>query len=125
MSSVRRRSERQPVGGGVPSRSRRAARTESKAVAPSKGFVFKVALKRRPGIWRRIAMHGDRTLRDLHQAIFAAFDREEKHLYSFYFPKAGDRGRDRLRTAVEYTHPFAAEPNPFGETQARRFQGET
>jgi hypothetical protein len=79
--------------------------------------VFKIALKGRTGVWRRIAMRGDRTLHHLHEAIFLAFDREEEHLYSFYFPKPGARGRDRLRTAVEYTHSFAGEPDPFGEAR--------
>jgi len=116
MSSVRRRSARPPAGGGVPSRSRRATRTQSKVAAPSKGFVFKVALKGSPGTWRRIAVRGDQTLHRVHAGIFAAFDREEEHLYSFYFPKAGARGHARLPTAVEYTHPFAAESDPFGET---------
>lgn len=115
MSSVRRRSERSSMDTGVPSCRRPAVRTEREAGARTHGFVFKVALKKGSGIWRRIAMRGDRSLHHLHEAIFAAFDREEDHLCSFYFPKPGARGRDRLRGAVEYTHPEVAEPAPFGE----------
>lgn len=116
MPSNRRRSGRSPQSAKAVSRKRTSARTERKAAAPTTGFVFKVALKGAPGVWRRIGMRGDRTLNDLHEAIFSAYDREEEHLYSFYFPKPGTRGRDRLRNAVEYTHPFAAGPDPFGET---------
>ena len=76
-------------------------------------FVFKVALKNAKGIWRRIAIGGDQTLDDLHEAIFDAFDREEEHLYSFYFPRPGARGRDRLDGAVEFTHPAAAKDAGF------------
>ena len=78
-------------------------------------FVFKVALQGDKSIWRRIALKGDQTLGDLHRAIYAAFDRDEEHLYSFYFPKPGAKGRARVRNAVEYSHPSVAEdPDPFG-----------
>lgn len=75
----------------------------------SKVYVVKVTLKREPQIWRRIAIRGDQTLDDLHQAIFNAFDRDDEHLYSFYLPPPGSRGHNRLRKAPEYTHPSAAE----------------
>jgi hypothetical protein len=86
------------------------------AEAPAAGiFVFKVALQARKSIWRRIAMRGDQSLDDLHEAIFEAFDRYDEHLYSFYFPRLGAKGRARLRDAIEYTAPFAfEEPGPFG-----------
>jgi hypothetical protein len=80
----------------------------AKRVPPSV-VVFKVALQHRKRIWRRIAARSDQTLDDLHEAIFAAFDRFDEHLYSFYFPPRGARGRDALRQAVEYTDPFNAE----------------
>jgi hypothetical protein len=77
--------------------------------------VFKVALANRKRIWRRIALLSHQTLDDLHNAIFRAFDRYDEHLYSFYFPKPGARGRSAIRTATEFSHPFAAEkPGPFG-----------
>jgi len=78
-------------------------------------YVFKVGLAGRRSIWRKIALRGDQTLDDLHEAIFHAFDRFDEHLYSFYFPKPGARGRDRLREALEYGHPMSVEDsNPFG-----------
>jgi len=72
-------------------------------------LVFKVALAGRKNVWRRIALRGTQTLDDLHEAIFDAFDREEEHLYSFYFPKPGSTGRARIRDAEEYTCSYAAD----------------
>jgi hypothetical protein len=78
-------------------------------------FILKVALSGRKGIWRRIAIRGSQTLDDLHEAIYCAFDRYDEHLYSFYFPKPGTKGRARLRDAEEYTRPFNAEENDFSD----------
>ena len=81
----------------------------------STGYLLKVSLRGAPGIWRRIAIRGDQTLDDLHTTIFHAFDRFDEHLYSFYFPKAGSRGKRERRMADEYTHPAAVEDsNDFG-----------
>lgn len=71
-------------------------------------FLFKVALKANKRIWRRIVIRGNQTLDDLHECIYDAFDRYDEHLYSFYFPRPGTRGRNRMRDAVEITHPFNA-----------------
>jgi hypothetical protein len=80
-------------------------------------FVFKVTLAGRKTIWRRIAMRGNQTLDDLHEVIYDAFDRDDEHLYSFYFPKPGMKRRDITRNAVEYAHPYTAkESGPFGES---------
>ena len=81
----------------------------------TKVYIFKVALKGAKRIWRRIAMLGNQTLDDFHEAIYTAFEREEEHLYSFYFPLPGSRGRARLREAIEYTHPYSFEDNPFAD----------
>jgi hypothetical protein len=90
--------------------------TKAKSEISNPVFIFKVALAGRKSIWRRIALRASQTLDDLHEAIYEAFDRDDEHLYSFYFPRPGTRGRARLRDAVEYTHPYAAEdPGPFGE----------
>ncbi len=80
----------------------------------TKVYIFKVALADAKRIWRRIAIRGDQSLEKLHEAIFEAFDRYDPHLYSFYFPKPGGRGRERLRDATEYTHPYVLEDHPFG-----------
>lgn len=76
-------------------------------------YVFKVALQGNKRIWRRIAVRSDQTLDDFHQAIFKAFDRDDEHLYSFYFPSPGSRGRAVLRTALEYAHPGYVEEGDF------------
>jgi hypothetical protein len=79
-------------------------------------FVFKVALAGRKSIWRKIALPGDYTLDDLHEAIFNAFDRDDEHLYSFYFPPAGTKklAMSKVRDYMEYACPYACdEDEPF------------
>lgn len=79
-------------------------------------YLFKVALKGHQRVWRRVPLRSDQSLHDLHQAIFDAFDRFDEHLYSFYFPPPGSRGRAWLRDAKEYTHPdVAAGPHLFAD----------
>jgi hypothetical protein len=86
---------------------------------PGSIYIFKVALAGRKSIWRRIALRGSQTLDDLHEAIYDAFDRCDEHLYSFYFPKPGAKGRDHMRSGAEYAHPcMTEEPDPFGKTPA-------
>lgn len=72
-------------------------------------YVFKVALAGQKSTWRRIAIRSDQTLDDLHAVIFRAFNRFDEHLYSFYLPPPGARGRAALRDAVEYTSPVMIE----------------
>ncbi len=78
-------------------------------------YTFKIALKGAKEIWRRIAIRDNQTLNDLHWAIFEAFDREEEHLYAFYLPKPGAKGRARPRDAREYGHPFIIEDDLFDD----------
>ncbi len=66
-------------------------------------YVFKVNLKAARRIFRTLALRGDQTLDDLHNAIFEAFDRFDPHLYSFYFPKAPGRRRTAGPRPTEYT----------------------
>ena len=82
-------------------------------------FVFKVALQGAPDIWRRIAVRGTQTLDHLHHAIFNAFDRYDEHLYSFYFPKPGSKGRNRIGDAEEYTCSYAADELDAKTTDAK------
>ena len=49
-------------------------------------IVLKVRLAYDRDIWRRIAIRGDQTLDHLHEAIYGAFDRDDEHMYTFYFP---------------------------------------
>jgi hypothetical protein len=75
---------------------------------PQSIFVFKVALSGRKSIWRKIAIKANQSLDDLHETIYDAFDRDDEHLYSFFFPKKS--GKMNLRKiyneSVEYTSPY-------------------
>jgi hypothetical protein len=51
------------------------------------GPVTEKFLKRNPEISRTIQIRGDQTLKDLHDAIFDAFDRFDEHMYEFQFGK--------------------------------------
>ncbi len=72
-------------------------------------YVFKVELMHYDDIWRRIAIPANKTLDDLHYAIFVAFDRDDNHLYSFYFPRRHTKSLPTDRNSVEYVHPSVAE----------------
>ena len=86
------------------------------ATKSEREYVFKVNLKGSRRISRTIALRGDQTLDNLHEAIFAAFDRYDAHLYSFYFPKARTRRGTGGRKPKEYTAPqMFAEPDPFDD----------
>lgn len=65
--------------------------------------VIKVALMYDKTIYRKIAIRGDQTLEDLHNAIFYAFDREEEHLYSFFFPDKPTKSKRTIMESLEYT----------------------
>lgn len=47
------------------------------------GPVTESFLRRNKVVSRTIQIRGDQTLKDLHQAIFEAFDRVEEHMYEF------------------------------------------
>jgi hypothetical protein len=71
-------------------------------------FVFKVALKYKKRVWRTIAIRGDQSLEDLHDAIFSAFDRYDYHLYSFYFSsKPTSTSRSPVRGAHRIGCPYS------------------
>jgi len=79
-------------------------------------YVFKVNLKTAKRIWRIIALAGYHTLEDLHEAIFTAFDRDDEHLYSFYFPRAPRSRRPASERVREYTASFVLEdPGPLDD----------
>jgi hypothetical protein len=81
-------------------------------------YAFTVTLKGRRSVRRTIALRGDQTLDDLHEAIFHAFDRFDPHLYSFYIPKAPTRRSRPGPTPKEYTAPQGYEgPGPFGSSR--------
>lgn len=76
------------------------------------GYIFHVAIVGAPDIWRRIQIRADWTLWELHEAIYSAFDRIDDHMFCFYLPKPGSRGRAAIRDAVEYAHPYTVEDAP-------------
>jgi len=80
--------------------------------------ILKVALAGTDQIWRQIAIREGQTLHELHDKIFEAFDREEDHMYSFFFPRFPLKKmnpRTIYQSSDEYTHPDACEdPGPFG-----------
>jgi tetratricopeptide (TPR) repeat protein len=66
------------------------------------GPVTEAFTQKNPVVSRTIQVRGEQTLADLHQAIFAAFDRWEQHLYEFQF---GEEPMDP--EATRYTLPGA------------------
>lgn len=80
-------------------------------------YLFKVNLKTAKSIWRTIALRGDHTLDDLHEMIFNAFERNDEHMYSFYFPQGPSR-RDAGIRPTEYTSPMIfEEPTAFRDEE--------
>ena len=63
-------------------------------------FVFKVSLGKK--IWRRIAVSSNDVLDDLHDAIQAAFEFDNDHLYQFSF-------RNRFGITQRVVHPMCEE----------------
>jgi len=51
------------------------------------GLVTEKFAKKNPVISRTIQIRGDQTLEDLHEAIFAAYDRFDEHMYEFQLGK--------------------------------------
>lgn len=82
-------------------------------------YQFKVRLKHRRSIWRSVVLRGHQTLDDLHEAIFAAFERYDEHLYSFYFPSASARRSPSGTRPREYTAPQGFFPVEGFETDSR------
>lgn len=63
-------------------------------------YIFKVSLDK--SVWRRIAVSSDDVLDDLHDAIQAAFDFDNDHLYEFSF-------RNRFGKKQRVPHPMCEE----------------
>lgn len=102
-------------------------------------YVFRVTLQSNREIWRDIAIRGNQTLDDLHEAIFMAFDRFDERYYSFYVPASpqdqdnindldinseiSENNQDESITSssspsttamgTEYTHPKAAKDSNY------------
>ncbi len=69
-----------------------------------KTYTFHVSLPGHGRVWRKLELPAEATLENLHNAIQAAYDFDNDHLYSFFMSgKAWDR-------ATEYSLPEDAEP---------------
>lgn len=73
-------------------------------------YVFKAQLVGLPGVTRKLAIRGDQTLIDLHEALRETFEWYEDHLFAFWL--SGRFWGDR---ASEYEHPFALEFSPLSD----------
>ncbi|HVS35529.1 MAG TPA: hypothetical protein VMS17_08105 [Gemmataceae bacterium] len=69
-------------------------------VVLAEGPVSDEFLERNPDVSRTIEIRADQTLQDLHEAITAAFDREDDQLYSFYLGAGRKRDGKELRPAA-------------------------
>ena len=72
------------------------------------GNVTETFIKQNPVISRTIEIRADQTLETLHQAIFAAFDREEEHMYEFQI--GGNGPYDPQSKRYGLSMPFMNEP---------------
>lgn len=102
--------------GKTPTRNH-STRKETAEQAKSNGKVLqvKVALIGNKRIYRKIAIREDQTLNDLHEAIFRAFDREEEHLYSFFFPHKATSSKQVIIKSRAFFPPMEDVMAPFGE----------
>jgi hypothetical protein len=89
--------------------SRRLFRVEVRIV---EGPVDAQFVKKNKVMSRTIEARGDQTLEALHEAIFAAFDRHDEHLYEFQIGGKGPRDPKAKR----YVLPMCLE-DPFGDEE--------
>jgi hypothetical protein len=81
-----------------PTRPKPAAGKRKAAAGAAKVYTLDVALlsgpitrqfaKKNKSVVRTIEVRGDQTLEQLHECIFAAFDRDDEHMYEFQMGKA-------------------------------------
>ena len=72
-------------------------------------YRLKVSIIGIPKLYRLIEISGRNTLDDLHEAIFAAFDRYDPHLYSFFITRKDTKSLRTIYNAPEVTHPMNTE----------------
>jgi hypothetical protein len=77
-------------------------------VAIIDGPVTKDFIAENPEVSRTIEIKGNNTLKDLHNSLFSAFDREEEHLYEFQIggrgPNDPNARKYRIKTPIEPAH---------------------
>ena len=94
------------MGNDNPQHSKKKRQEEKPQVSQmqdDRAHVIKVSLMHDKAVYRKIALRGNQTLEDLHDAIFDAFDREEEHLYSFFFPDKPTKSKRTIIRSLEYT----------------------
>jgi hypothetical protein len=70
-----------------------------------KCYRLKVSIIGIPRLYRLIEIAAKSTLEDLHDAIFAAFDRYDPHMYSFFMTRKDTKNMRTIYNAPEFTHP--------------------
>src|SRR5262245_26076009 len=99
--------EKAPAAGGP-------ARVYTLDVFLFEGPVTRKFAEANPVVLRTIKMRGDQTLKDLHEAIFDAFRREEEHAYEFQFGEGPmDPKAVRYVLPGAFAHPVGG-PAPAG-----------
>ena len=79
------------------------------------GPIAQSFVKKNKVISRTIQIRGDQTLEELHQAIFAAFDREEEHMYEFQIGGKGPMDPEARRYVLSmYDHEMGHEGRQAG-----------
>lgn len=68
---------------------------------------FRVSLIGSSGLYRILDAASDAKFKDLHDAIFGAFDRDDPHLYSFYMTGTDTKDIRRIRRSPEIAAPEA------------------
>lgn len=69
------------------------------------GLVTESFIEQNPIIARTIEISSEETLADLHQIIFAAFDREDEHMYEFQIGGMGPNDPEALRYGLSMSLP--------------------
>lgn len=77
--------------------------------------VLKIALMHDRRTYRSIGIRGDQSLKDLHYAIFQAFEMEEMHLYSFFLPPRPTTSKRVIMDSIEFTDTEAVFPTTYNE----------
>lgn len=70
-----------------------------------KKYRLKVSIFGIPRVYRLIEISETATLVNLHEAVFAAFDRYDPHLYSFFITRRDTKNMRAIYNAPEITHP--------------------
>lgn len=95
-----------PTSAPSPPKKTRDARLYTLEVFITDGPMTEEFAKKNPVISRTIRIRAEQTLERLHKAIFAAFNREDPHMYEFQF---GGKGPMDHPKAKRYVLPMAME----------------